>query len=249
MKRGSVSLEVAALVAAGMVVIAVAQDSAGDVSELAARIEWLGSSHQYGSACIRIAGERVVIVDPADLREELCGVKADLILITHPHDDHCSPATVLRLQKRETEVVTVAECAEELAQMGIDATVVTPGDRVEAAGVSVEAVPAYNLVSEAHPKEREWVGFLLDVDGVRLYHSGDTSFTPEMAALEGVEIAILTLRKHYMMSGEEMIEAVSALGPKFLIPVHWLPEWEAAEIDTLRRKMPPDTRLLLLQPR
>jgi L-ascorbate metabolism protein UlaG (beta-lactamase superfamily) len=207
------------------------------VARLLKHVQWLDSPHRYGSACVRITSKKVIYVDPANLSDEQARKKADVILITHSHDDHFTLPTLEKLRKPETKIVTVRDCAQHLLAGWQGVTVVAPGEKISVEGIGIEAVPAYNLASAAHPKSAGWVGFVLTIDGVRLYHSGDTSLTPEVAALRGIDIAILAVRNPYMMSQEEIVQAASVMQPKVVIPVEWLPS-ESEEIVYIREHMP-----------
>jgi L-ascorbate metabolism protein UlaG (beta-lactamase superfamily) len=72
-----------------------------------------------------------------------------------------------------------------------------------------------------------WLGYIITIGGIRIYHSGDTSFIPEMKELENIDIAILTVRNHYMMNGKQVVDAIASFKPKVVIPVHWLPAEES----------------------
>jgi len=222
------------------------------VESLLSRLEWIGSPHQYGSACIRIAGPPTIYIDPAGLSPEQCRPKADLILVTHRHDDHLSFETIAALVRPGTAVLLPHDAGPAPDAPALDGRAslsrMAVGERRQAHGVTIEAVPAYNTASAAHPREAGWLGYVLEIGGVRVYHSGDTSFIPEMVALSKIDIAVMTLRPTYMMSGSEMAEAARILHPGVLIPVHWL-EPERPEIERLESDCPKATRLVILTPR
>ncbi len=216
------------------------------VAALLRRVTWLAGRHEYGSACVRIAGSRVIYIDPADPVKIASAPKADLILVTHSHPDHFSPAALDRLRTPSTWIVTVADCARQLEGRP-RVKVVSPGEKLSVAGVTIEAVPAYTTVSPVHARARGWVGFVLTVDGVRVYHSGDTSYIPEMKALRDIDIAFFTVRPPYQMSGSEMVAAAEAIRPRVAIPIHWL-EAEKAEVADFVQHPPAGTRVMLVQP-
>jgi L-ascorbate metabolism protein UlaG (beta-lactamase superfamily) len=217
------------------------------LAEILKKTEWLKSSHAYGSACIRITHGKVIYIDPSCLSSEQTKVKADLILVTHSHDDHFSIKTLQELYKDSTTIVTVKDCHEKLtkASTGFKILKLSPGDKINVDDFAIEAVPAYNLESSAHPRSQGWAGFIITIDGVRVYHSGDTSFTPEMKELDNIDIALLTVRDHYMMNGKQVVEAITSFKPKVVIPIHWLAP-EKPEIQYIEETTPPDTKVVLL---
>ena len=178
------------------------------VQEMVSKIHWLGHDG------FRIEAAQTVAIDPYEVAS---GPKADLILVTHAHFDHCSPADVQKLQQADTVIVTEKDSAEKLSG---DIRVVAPGDRITVGGMTIEAVPAYNVNKHFHPKANGWLGFVLEIDGVRIYHAGDTDFIPEMADLQ-VDIALLPVSGTYVMTADEAVEAALAIAPKVAIPMHY----------------------------
>jgi len=179
------------------------------------RITWLGH------ASFRIDGnDAVIYIDPW----QLTGTppKADIILITHDHHDHCSPDDVSLIQTDGTVIVTVPPAAAKLSGT---VTTVAPGDEVTVAGVHVTAVPAYNTNKyrspgvHFHPREARYVGFIATVDGTRIYHTGDSDPIPEMDGVE-TDIALVPVSGIYVMTAEEAAEATERIRPKKVIPMH-----------------------------
>lgn len=178
-------------------------------------LSWLGhASFRWSRA------GKTVYLDPWKLSSE--PRDADLVLIGHPHFDHLDPAEIAKVSGPKTEVVTVAECAAKLKEAGFSGTVrvVKPGDRLEVKGILVEAVPAYNTDKDFHLKEKGWAGFLVELDGVRLYHAGDTDFIPEMKDLK-TDVALLPVSGIYVMTAEQAAEAAKAINPKVAVPMHY----------------------------
>lgn len=184
------------------------------LKKLTADIHWLGHDS------FRIDGrEAVVYIDPYRLKG---GPKADLILITHDHGDHASPEDVEKIRKPETVIVTTPAAAAKLSG---EIRTVKPGDALSLKGVAIQAVPAYNLTKfrspgvPFHPREAGHVGYVITVGGVRIYHTGDSDFIPEMKGL-APDVALLPVSGTYVMTAEEAVEAAAALQPKVAIPMH-----------------------------
>ncbi|MBI2940975.1 MAG: MBL fold metallo-hydrolase [Chloroflexi bacterium] len=178
-------------------------------------IEWLGHD------CFRIlAGSTVVYIDPYQLtRRET----ADLILISHDHFDHCSPDDVARLRGSQTAIVAPPSCARKL---GGAVTTIRPGDQLTIQGIPIEAVAAYNVSKfrapgqPFHPRDAGGVGYVITVDGQRIYHTGDSDAIPEMTGLQ-VDVALLPVSGTYVMTAEEAAELANRLQPKLAIPMHY----------------------------
>jgi L-ascorbate metabolism protein UlaG (beta-lactamase superfamily) len=172
------------------------------------KIFWLGHSS------VMIKSGKVIYIDPWKLKGS--PEKADLVLISHSHGDHLSPADVAKVSKEGTVVVCPADCS------GFKAVVLTvrPGDKVQANGIPVEAVPSYNTNKAFHPKANNWVGFIVTVDGKRIYYCGDTDFIPEMKQIRA-DIVIVPVGGTYTMTAEEAANAVNAIKPELAIPIHY----------------------------
>ncbi|MFO7707370.1 MAG: MBL fold metallo-hydrolase [Desulfobacterales bacterium] len=181
---------------------AAAGPGAEELKRLTANIHWLGHDS------FRIDGKGgVLYIDPYRLKE---GPKADLILITHEHADHASPGDVEKIRKESSVIVAPAAAAAKLAG---EITTVKPGDEFTVKGVGIRAVPAYNLNKfrspgvPYHPREAGHVGFVVTVDGVRIYHAGDTDHIPEMAGL-APDVALLPVSGTYLMTAKAAVPVV-----------------------------------------
>lgn len=173
-------------------------------------LRWLGHD-----AFLLRAGGKSIYFDPFQLGPGL--PPADIICISHAHYDHCSPADVLTIQQPSTLIVTETQAAAKLTGKIIT---LVPGEHREVEGVTIEAVPAYNTNKQFHPQVNHWLGFILTVDGVRVYHAGDTDYVPEMKDIRA-DIALLPVSGTYVMTAEEAAQAAIAIGPKIAVPMHY----------------------------
>ena len=178
------------------------------IQDLKAKISWLGHD------AFRIDASKCIYTDPYQIEP---GPKADLILITHEHFDHCSPDDVAKIQTPTSVVVTEKDSAPKLSG---DVRVMKPGDSLTVENVRIEAVPAYNTNKDFHPKANGWLGFITEIDGVRIYHAGDTDFIPEMQDLN-VDIALLPVSGTYVMTSDKAVDAALAIDPGLAIPMHY----------------------------
>lgn len=172
-------------------------------------------------------GSTTVHIDPSILGfkglEELAkGVKkADLVLITHHHADHCREEIVNLVSKKGARVLAPEACAGKLGERMI---VMKPGDSYSHRGMVIRAVHAYNVPEgsstvKAH-KRGECLGYLLTADGKTVYHAGDTDLIPEMGSLGQVDAALLPIGGTYTMNAEEAAEAVAKIKPRVAVPMH-----------------------------
>lgn len=145
------------------------------------------------------------------------GEPASIILISHDHFDHCVAEEVQKIMGPDTVVITESDCAAKLPGQ---VRTMKPGDELTVGEVVIKAVPAYNTNKDFHPKDKNWLGFVVTVDGVSIYHAGDTDFIPEMEGLEP-DIALLPVSGTYVMTAAEAVEAAKAIRPKLAIPMHY----------------------------
>jgi L-ascorbate metabolism protein UlaG (beta-lactamase superfamily) len=159
----------------------------------------------------------VVYVDPWGVGDS---VPADVILITHAHHDHLQPHEIERLRTPTTKLVAPRDVADELTG---DVTPIEPGQAVEASGLKIEAVPAYNTAEERldmHPKANGWVGYLFEFGGRSYYHAGDTDALPELESLDP-DVAMVPIGGTYTMDWEEAAGFVKAMEPRMAVPMHY----------------------------
>ena len=171
-------------------------------------------------AGFKIKGLKVLYIDPYDIPKEL--EKADIILVTHDHFDHMDVKSIKRLSKDDTVVVHPTGCIIE----GYESCEVKTGESVNIKGVEMKAVPAYNINKPFH--KENCVGYIVSIDGVRIYHAGDTDRIPEMREIE-VDIALLPIGGTYTMDLDEAVEAARDVKARYYIPMHFgaIPQTEA----------------------
>jgi L-ascorbate metabolism protein UlaG (beta-lactamase superfamily) len=159
-----------------------------------------------------------VYIDPWGTAED--EPPADLILITHAHEDHLQPDEIARLRTATTKVFAPPDVAKEISGA---VTAVAPGESHEAAGVHFETVPAYNIVEDRldkHPKANRWVGYVLELEGSTYYHAGDTDALPELESLT-TQVAMVPIGGTYTMDAEEAGGLVRAMSPRLAVPMHY----------------------------
>jgi L-ascorbate metabolism protein UlaG (beta-lactamase superfamily) len=182
------------------------------------KLTWLGHDS------FRIEDGQVIYIDPYEIKG---GAKADLILISHEHDDHCSIDDLKKIITSNTVLVAHVQSKNTLSRLPVkEIKIAKPGDKLTLGSVTVEAVPAYNTNKFRepgkffHPKEDGKLGFVMTVKGVRIYHAGDTDHITEMNGM-APDIALLPVSGTYVMTAKEAADATNSIKPKVAIPMHY----------------------------
>ncbi len=176
----------------------------------------------HGSLMLEFDG-KVIHVDPYGRVADYAALpKADLVLLTHEHSDHLDPDALRKIRTEATEVVMTEACSDR-----VDGGVVLHnGDHRTAAGLEIDAVPAYNVVHHRdngqpfHPKGRG-NGYVIRFGDLRLYIGGDTENIPEMAELPEIDVAFLPMNLPYTMTPEMVADAAAKIRPGILYPYHF----------------------------
>jgi L-ascorbate metabolism protein UlaG (beta-lactamase superfamily) len=184
-------------------------------------LEWLGHSG------FLIKNNKTIYIDPFNLKED--SEKADFILITHSHYDHCSIADIKNIIKEGTKILLTADSQSKITrfQIPINIQIVEPNQELTFGDLKIATMPAYNLDNPAHPKDEGWVGYVVKINDVTIYHAGDTDLIPEMQKLTGHNqpdkklIALLPVGGRFTMNAEEAAEAAKLIKPFLTIPMHY----------------------------
>ncbi|MGO9309359.1 MAG: MBL fold metallo-hydrolase [Spirochaetia bacterium] len=171
-------------------------------------LRWFGQS----AFALRTEAGQAVFIDP--FRVPRRAGPADLILITHPHRDHYDRKSVEDLRKEGATIVLPRSCGEP------DKAALAAGESRSFGECTVTGVAAYNLSARFHPRSRGWLGYLIDVEGLRVYHAGDTDLIPEMKDLRP-DIALLPIGGIFSMGGHAAVEAAGTMGAALCIPMHF----------------------------
>ncbi len=170
----------------------------------------------FGHASVKIwAKDIVVYIDPRNLPD--APHDATIVCVTHSHSDHYAPADIGKVWKADT---VFAGPPDVVAAYG-RGQVLAPGQTLTWPDLSITGVPAYNINKTNHPKANNWLGFIVEIASKRVYVAGDTDLTPEMKALQGIDVAILPAGGSYTMDAIEAAEATQYLQPQLAIPYHW----------------------------
>lgn len=170
---------------------------------------------------IKITGEKTIYIDPYEIKEE--SHDADIIFCTHAHYDHFSPVDIQKVRKEDTYMVTVDDNMTEVLKMGFamnHIAVVEPNYKFNVDGISFITTPAYNKEKAYHPKSSSWVGYLIEMNGIRYYIAGDTDFIEELENIQ-CDVAFLPVGGTYTMDAYEASKMANTLMPKAAVPVHY----------------------------
>jgi L-ascorbate metabolism protein UlaG (beta-lactamase superfamily) len=168
----------------------------------------------YGQSAFRIVADsgETIAVDP--FRMPASAGPVDMILVTHPHFDHFDRRAVAGLRTRATTVVVPQSSVRS------DFEGMRPGQTIKIGDLAVSAVPAYTPSRPFHPRARGWVGYIIELDGLRIYHAGDTDIIPVMKGL-APDIALLPVGGVFSMNVRMAVEAAASLQAALAIPMHF----------------------------
>jgi L-ascorbate metabolism protein UlaG (beta-lactamase superfamily) len=188
------------------------------------KLEFLGHS----GFLIIDKNEKRIAIDPYNVSKNIRPV--DFILITHSHYDHCSIRDIELLKKPDgsTKILIPADCQSKITRIeDIKMEIIEIGDELKLGNIKIEAIPSYNIEKDFHPKREGWVGYLVKLGDVVIYHTGDSDKIPEMKNLTGHGkhatkfVALLPVSGKYVMDSEEAAEVASLISPDLAIPMHY----------------------------
>jgi len=184
--------------------------------------------HWLGHAGFLIKNSKVIYIDPYNIPEG--SEKADLILLTHSHYDHCSVEDLHKIVQDGTRIIMTADCQSKVVRFDaqIKMQIVEPGSEVGVPGdIKILVVPSYNIDKHFHPEEEGWVGYVIKMHDVIIYHAGDSDLIPEMKKLTGYKqagkqfVALLPIGGRFTMNAEEAAEAARVIKPTLVVPMHY----------------------------
>ncbi len=163
----------------------------------------------------------IIYIDPLTITD--AKHDADFIFVTHDHYDHFSPEDIRKVAKADSILIVpekMAGKAQEAAGMVGSIETVKPTDHRTINGLTFETVPAYNMLKPFHPKSAGWVGYILCLDGKRVYIAGDTDATKEAKDVK-CDIALVPIGGTYTMDAKKAAEFVNTIQPEIAVPLHY----------------------------
>ncbi|MHA1231664.1 MAG: MBL fold metallo-hydrolase [Candidatus Helarchaeota archaeon] len=202
------------------------------------KIKWI--TH----ACFQITSNdgRVIYFDPYQITSN--EKPADIILVSHDHYDHADSTSIKNVSKDGTKIYCPKSSVGKLKKF--NAIGLEIGDTVDADGIKITAVRAYNVGKMFHPKKNNWLGFIVELEGKRIYHAGDTDVIDEMKDLGPIDVAMIPVGGTYTMDFKEGIEALKYIKPKICLPMH---QWDhdLNEFKSMAEKEVPEVKVELIQ--
>lgn len=170
---------------------------------------------------IKISKNKIIYVDPFNIEKNYND--ADIIFITHSHYDHYSEKDIEKVRKENTFFVVPEDVKIELLHKGISNNKiesVKPNQTGEILGIKFEAIPAYNVNKKFHPKENNWVGYTIEIDGTRYYIAGDTDINEDNLKAK-CDVCFVPVGGTYTMDYKEAAQFVNQIKPKIAVPIHY----------------------------
>lgn len=170
---------------------------------------------------IKIKDNKIIYIDPFKIDKDYND--ADIVFITHDHFDHYSEEDIDKVINENTTIIIPEELLTKILRKGINKNaVITVKSNKEymVQGIKFETIPAYNTNKTFHPKENDWVGYIITLDGIRYYIAGDTDITEENRKVK-CDVAFVPVGGTYTMNYSEAAELVNIIKPKIAVPIHY----------------------------
>lgn len=170
---------------------------------------------------IKINRKKVIYIDPYKIDNDYSD--ADIIFITHEHYDHYSEEDIDKIKKEDTVIVIPEELLIKVLKYGFRkdyVITVEPNKKYMVEGIKFETIPAYNINKSFHPKENEWVGYIIEIDNIRYYIAGDTDVTEENKKVK-CDVAFVPVGGTFTMDFKESAKLINEIKPKIVVPTHY----------------------------
>ena len=178
-------------------------------------ISWLGQS------AIKMNFNKIIYFDPFNIKEQYND--ADIIFITHSHYDHFSKEDILKCKKENTIIVITNDIYNDVLELGFkkeNIIKVSPNNNYNIEGINFSTIPAYNINKPFHPKENNWVGYIITLNNTTYYIAGDTDITDENKQVK-CDVAFIPIGGKFTMDYIEASELVKIIKPKIAFPIHY----------------------------
>lgn len=170
---------------------------------------------------IKINKEKIIYIDPFNINQKYND--ADIILITHSHYDHFSEKDIKKVMKCSTKIYVTSDLLKKTKELGFEEnniTSVNPDETYYEDSIEIKTIRAYNIDKKFHPKENNWVGYILKIEDITYYIAGDTDITEENQNVK-CDVAFVPVGGTYTMTAEEAASLINRIKPKIAIPIHY----------------------------
>ena len=169
---------------------------------------------------IKINKEKVIYMDPFKIEDDCHD--ADIIFITHSHYDHYSEEDIKKIIKEDTKIIVTSDLKEKTENIinSENVIVVQPNEKYCVEQISFETIPAYNTNKQFHLKQNNWVGYVIELNGLKYYIAGDTDITDENKTVK-CDVAFVPVGGTYTMTAKEAADLVNIIKPKIAVPIHY----------------------------
>ena len=169
---------------------------------------------------IKINREKVIYIDPFKIDNDYHD--ADIIFITHSHFDHYSEEDIGKIIKENTKLIVTEDLEQKVLEKVKKENVISiqPEKNYLVNGMNFETIPAYNINKQFHPRANNWVGYIIDLNGIKYYFAGDTDITEENKKVK-CDVAFVPVGGTYTMTAKEAAELVNIIKPKIAVPIHY----------------------------
>lgn len=172
-------------------------------------------------SCIKFNFERTIYVDPYGLKESYND--ADIILITHSHFDHFSEEDIEKVRKENTVILATNDLYGKLLDLNFkteNIIIVEPNNEYEVLGIKIQTIPSYNINKNFHPKENNWVGYLINIQDKVYYVAGDTDINEDNEKVK-CDVSFVPVGGTYTMTAIEAATLVNKIKPEIAVPIHY----------------------------
>ena len=169
---------------------------------------------------IKFLNEKIYF-DPFKIEDE--EKDANIIFVTHSHYDHFSEEDIMKIKNENTKIVVTTDLEERCLNLGFkdeNIIVVTPNEKHQINEIKFETVKAYNINKKFHPKENNWVGYVVEINNKKYYIAGDTDITEENKKVK-CDVAFVPVGGTYTMNSKEAAEFINEIKPRVAVPIHY----------------------------
>ena len=175
-----------------------------------------------GHSSIKIINnDQIIYIDPYKINNYYAD--ADIIFITHNHYDHYSKEDIIKIKQDSTKIIITKDLLQETLDLGfIESNIITvePSKTYKIENLMFQTIPAYNVNKIFHPKENNWVGYIIEINKIKYYIAGDTDITEENQKVI-CDAAFLPIGGTYTMTKEEAATLANHIKPKVVVPIHY----------------------------